>query len=441
MKKMVTGKVVCFILVITLLLTLLVPVVYADSDYEVKYTTMSEWDSAFQGQIEIVNKSNKELDQWKIEFDWDKKISQIWNARLERNEGGHYIIRSEAYNQIIPPGGKLSFGFLGTNGQNISDPTNYSVTDIYDELAKKDLEWQNYLGIMQGTAFQKSWADGMVTATTSFESDEPFRIGYEIIEKNPVEKYIQARYENVEIPTKDGIKLKGIFFPVSCPKGTIIMLHGRGSTALWEVPKLKFLLDNSYQILVYNSRSWNYHTTPEKYIGLMKNDLDDIGCSIDYLKGRYDVDKSKIGIYGFSYGANKALMETALRSDVKVLISDGATQNIPTYSEYFTWERIGQDFLNIYEDKFGQGSASLGIDFFPSIFTNALSSINIPVLFIQGLNDTSVPVEDVEVLYNSANAPKDKIILPQSGHCNGDLTEDKTLYESKILDFLNTYLN
>jgi fermentation-respiration switch protein FrsA (DUF1100 family) len=69
-----------------------------------------------------------------------------------------------------------------------------------------------------------------------------------------------------------------------------------------------------------------------------------------------------------------------------------------------------------------------------------VAAINKPTLFIHGLNDTSVPVEDVNVLFDAANEPKDKLILPNSGHCEGDLTVDKPIYESKVLEFLNTYL-
>lgn len=415
--------------------------VHAASGCEVKYTNTASWETGFTGKIEIVNNSGRELDQWKLDFDWDSKITAIWNARLEKCDNNHYIISSEFWNETIPAGGTLTFGFLGTNGQSKSDPAGFVVRDIYDELSLKDSEWQNYIEGIQRAAFQKSWAEGLVTVSTSFESKEPFRIGYEIIKKNPVERFIQAAYQNVEIPTKDGIKLKGIFFPVSNAKGTIIMLHGYGSTALWEVPKLKFLLDHGYQILAYNSRCWNYYLNPEKYTGLLSKDLEDIGSALDYLKGRYDVDRNKIGIYGFSYGANKALLETALRSDVKVLISDGATQNIPTYSQYFTWDKIGQEFINIYEQRYGAGTMSMGINLFPSVFTNAAALITKPVLFIHGLNDTEVPTEDAEALYNAANVPKEKIILSQSGHCNGDLTADKTVYESSVLQFLETYLN
>ena len=402
---------VSLILVIAIFISLInVPYVFAASGYEVNYTELADWGTGFVGSIEIVNNGDKEIDQWRIEFDWNQCISSIWNAKVESYTDGHYTINCEAWNKVIPAGGKIIFGFLGIPKQNESEPLNFVVKDIYTDLAQKDGQWQNYLLGIQGAAFQKSFAEGLVVASTSFEANEPYRIGYEIIEKNPVERFIQAKYQNVDIPTTDGIKLKGIFFPAKSPKGTIIMLHGRGSTALWEVPKLKFLLDNGYQILAYNSRCWNYYSTPEKYIGLINNDLNDIGSAIDYLKSRYDVDKNKIGIYGFSYGANKALMEAAVRNDVKVLVSDGASQNIPTYSSYFTWEVIGRDFFKIYEEKYGADALSYPINFFPSVYTNAVAAINKPILFIHGLNDTLVPVEDVNVLFDAANEPKDKLI-------------------------------
>lgn len=413
----------------------------ASSEVEIKYEAEGNWNCRFLSKITIQNNSSRELDQWKLEFDWDRTITCVLNAKIEKSQDNHYTISSVSRNKVIPTGGKISLIVTGKSGNSTSEPSNFIVTDIYDQLAQKDIEWQQYYGIKTGEEFQKSFAHGLTYLLTKFPSDEPHRVGYEIIEKNPVEKFIQAKYKNVKFKTEDGITLKGLFFPVKNAKGTIIMLHGYGSTALWEVPKLKFLLDNGYQILAYNSRYWNYYETPEKYTELMSNEIKDVGSAVHYLKTRHDVDNNKIAIYGFSYGACNAELFAPFSNDIKAAIFDGANAIIPTYSPYFTWESIGNDVVNIFAEVYGDDISAYPVSMLPSPYTNSMKNMDKPALFIHGLNDTNVSVSEVDALYDAAIGPKEKCIFENSGHCNAMYTEDKEEYESSVLKFLETYLN
>lgn len=54
--------------------------------------------------IQITNNTDKTLEDWVLEFDFERKITNIWNAVIESHEGNHYVIRNDGYNANITAG-------------------------------------------------------------------------------------------------------------------------------------------------------------------------------------------------------------------------------------------------------------------------------------------------------------------------------------------------
>ena len=62
---------------------------------------------------------------WVIEFDFDRQITNIWNATITSHVGNHYVIRAESWNKkIAANGGSVSFGFQGASGNVLAGPIN-----------------------------------------------------------------------------------------------------------------------------------------------------------------------------------------------------------------------------------------------------------------------------------------------------------------------------
>lgn len=51
-----------------------------------------------------------------LEFDFEREITNIWNAVIESYEGNHYVIRNAGYNANITAGQSVLFGFNGHGG-------------------------------------------------------------------------------------------------------------------------------------------------------------------------------------------------------------------------------------------------------------------------------------------------------------------------------------
>jgi hypothetical protein len=64
----------------------------------------------------ITNNTTTPINNWTLSFDWDRDITQIWNAVIVSHVGDHYVIQPESYDESIAPGASLTFGFLGNSG-------------------------------------------------------------------------------------------------------------------------------------------------------------------------------------------------------------------------------------------------------------------------------------------------------------------------------------
>lgn len=101
-------------------------------NYEIIYQVNSDWETAFNGQIEIRNLSTEDIYDWTLEFDCPHKINQFWTAQIVSQENNHYVIKNYGYNARIGAGETLILGFEACcGGENATDePTNYKLTTV-----------------------------------------------------------------------------------------------------------------------------------------------------------------------------------------------------------------------------------------------------------------------------------------------------------------------
>jgi len=314
------------------------------------------------------------------------------------------------------------------------------ITNLIDEIAKKAENWNSYVVNTEAEKAKISIAEMLYFKYTRFEADMLYAKGYEHIVTNPVRDFTKAKYQNVEIKTDDGLKLKGLFFPVNKAKGTLIALHGRGDDMYNTIPHIEFLIKNGYQVLLFNARFWNYCENPEKYYGTMVEDVKDVGSAVKYLKTRRDVDKNKIGLIGFSNGANKSIIAGSSMDDLKLIIS-----NAPSAFPFFDtdeqicppgWLYVRDEFMNIYCERYG----CVIEDFKKSDALTCISNTTKPIMLVRGVNDPYVNSAEINRLYNAANEPKEMYEFPNSGHCDEVLTQDKDDYTNKVVQFLDKYM-
>ena len=136
-----------------------------EEEYSVQYQIDSDWGSGFTGNIQITNNTDNTLEDWVLEFDFEREITNIWNAVIESHEGNHYVIRNAGYNANISAGQTVSFGFNGENGSSDTVPQNNTLysyvanveTDVNSDLDNDGAE--DYIEEYFGTSKTKEDTD------------------------------------------------------------------------------------------------------------------------------------------------------------------------------------------------------------------------------------------------------------------------------------------
>ena len=96
-----------------------------DTAYTICYQLNTDYGSGFSSEIFITNNLDTEFEDWVLEFDFEREITQIWNASIEKHEGTHYVIKNVGYNADISGLSTISFGFMGNQGSKEDVPENF----------------------------------------------------------------------------------------------------------------------------------------------------------------------------------------------------------------------------------------------------------------------------------------------------------------------------
>jgi chitinase len=77
----------------------------------VTYTTASQWNSGFVGNLGIRNTGSTPITDWTMEFELAATITNIWGAEIVSRVGNRYTIRAASWNRQIGVNQSISFGF------------------------------------------------------------------------------------------------------------------------------------------------------------------------------------------------------------------------------------------------------------------------------------------------------------------------------------------
>lgn len=147
---------------------------------------------------------------------------------------------------------------------------------------------------------------------------------------------------------------------------------------------------------------------------------------IDYLQTRPEVDKTRIGVDGQSFGAYwAAKLSIVERARLKVVVAQS-----PPVDATFEKSFVLQKTLGNREYLFGLGPALMSIfegankvedlgEILPKLSLvnqHLLGKPTTSMLIIAGALDTQVPISDAYLLLSSGDVPKEAWINPQGGH-------------------------
>jgi esterase FrsA len=164
---------------------------------------------------------------------------------------------------------------------------------------------------------------------------------------------------------------------------------------------------------------------------------------LDYLGSRPEIDKSRIIVHGQSFGAYWA---AKLAHTEAKRLAGAVTQSPPIHRtfqpEFFRGRMYTREYLfdllpaSLYV--YGLNSTDELLALLPKMSLQAqgwLGKPAAPMLVVGGTKDTQVPIDDLELLINSGNEPREAWINPIGGHMgrSAQTWPDPVIFRAVIL--------
>src|SRR5712672_3044783 len=169
---------------------------------------------------------------------------------------------------------------------------------------------------------------------------------------------------------------------------------------------------------------------------------------IDYLQTRPEVDKTRIGADGQSFGAYWATKLAILEHGrLKAVVAQSPPAHATFQKDFLLEKTLGNReylfglvpaLMSIYE---GAKTVDDLATIFPKmslVSQGLLGKPTAPMLIIAGALDTQVPISDAYLIMNSGDVPKEAWINPQGGHLGRQLKvwPDPLIFRKVIIPWL-----
>ncbi|MCM1327183.1 MAG: cellulose binding domain-containing protein [Bacteroidales bacterium] len=126
---------------------------WEEDDYVIIFSLNDYWQDGYTANVTIENKSEEDMEEWSLKFLLADDIANIWNAFIEQIDEGALTVKNVGWNQDIPAGGSVTFGFNASSAFNGfpeaytllwsgSEKVKISVEDCAIEYLA-DSEWEN----------------------------------------------------------------------------------------------------------------------------------------------------------------------------------------------------------------------------------------------------------------------------------------------------------
>lgn len=150
-----------------------------EEDYAIQYIVDGDWGTGFYGSISVTNNTDTALEDWVLEFDFDREITEIWNGVIEEHEGNHYVVRNAEYNSTIAPGENVSIGIKGCEGESGDEPVEFRLYS-YKQAVEENVDFDLITDNME---FRESDSGNYYFLTTKIDTLSGWANGIQNIDK------------------------------------------------------------------------------------------------------------------------------------------------------------------------------------------------------------------------------------------------------------------
>lgn len=264
--------------------------------------------------------------------------------------------------------------------------------------------------------------------------------------------------EIVNFRAMDGLSLRGMFLFAQAPKrkGTIIFVHEFASDMYSCARYCRPLITAGYDVFSFDFREHGGSSREENYIGRQwatNHELSDMLGAIGFVEDWLEQHnlRTEIGLFGISRGACCAILAAQQYPRIACVVADGAFSTDRILEHLMKrWAFIFAKVRFVYENHppaFWRFLRYLLLCYasrrlkctFPSVHKALKRMAPKPILFIHGQRDGYLPLEQSQLLFDSAKEPKELWIVAGAKHNQAVLVQPEE-YASRTIGFFDRYL-
>lgn len=246
---------------------------------------------------------------------------------------------------------------------------------------------------------------------------------------------IDSKLEELELISDDNLKLKGYYLENNIEsKSLVIIVHGYTANHYLGYQFIDLYKDEGFNILLIDERG--HGNSEGKYATYGIREKEDIKLWIDLMKnklGTIDI----IGLHGQSMGAATSLMYGGKFNDVDFIVADCPYSDGKSILEY-QFKEIGKlppKPIYFVVDKILKRKCGFCMqEVSPK---KDIKNCDIPILFIHGKADKTIPYSMSEEMFKYRDNNKDKLLLVEGADHVLSYAKDKENYRKAVVEHID----
>lgn len=223
-------------------------------------------------------------------------------------------------------------------------------------------------------------------------------------------------YEDVWVPTEDGLRLHGWFVPAPSARATVLHFHGNGGNISHRLEYIALFRELGLNAFLIDYRGYGQSEGRPSELGTYR----DARAAWRYLTAGRGLAAAAVILHGESLGGAVATWLATQTEPRALILESSFTSAVSLGAEVYPWLPIR--WLARYA--------------YPTI--EHIANVHVPVLIVHSRNDEIVPFHHGEQLYAAAPAPKQFLEI-RGGH-NDALAARGRQYAAGVDAFLQTVL-
>ena len=243
--------------------------------------------------------------------------------------------------------------------------------------------------------------------------------------------------EEVRFSSRNGLRLAGWFIPGDSP-ACVILAHGHGRSRGELLPHADFLHRAGFSVFLFDFRNRGKSEGEAVTMGVHEP-LDLLGA-LDHLRGRSEVDATRIGVLGVSLGATAALMAAAAAPEPRAVVAESSLARLGDLTRHGLRHFFHLPPFPLAPLARWMIERRLHVDLATVAPLEAVGQLSPrPLLLIDDELDEVLGPGQSEALLAAASEPGELWVVPGAAHARGWQAAPQE-YERRVVSFFRQHL-